>query len=35
MQISFLKATDNENEIVSSWIHFFYDRINAQDMWKQ
>ena len=35
MQISFLKQTDNDDEIVSSCIHFFYDPISAQDTWKQ
>ena len=35
MQFSFLKQTDNDDEIVSSWIHFFYDPISAQDAWKQ
>ena len=35
MQISLLKQTVNDDEIVSCWINFFCDPINAQDTWKQ
>ena len=35
MQINLLNQTINDDEIVSRWIHFFYDRISAQDTWKQ